>query len=156
LYFVIVWDPANGAQPDWENTVAPTQEQCISVVVFSDYPVNQNPTWTEIQNIMAPYMRLYPSMKNQVDLTNQHTFNIFSMNPPWGPVYNDPRIGPLGIVAGAIPYYLSVDFTDPRFMPISRDMSPAKVLTTMYFIKNLQANPPKIDPNDIPKRPANT
>ena len=145
LYFVIVYDPTQPSV-DWSK-VTPAQNQMISCLVWSQYTVNQNPTWTEIQAMMAPYMKLYPSMSNQLNLTDEHTFSIFSYNPPWSRVYNDPRIGPLGIVAGAIPYYMSVEFNDPRFMPITRDLSPAKILTIMHYVKNLQANPPSINPN---------
>ena len=137
LYFIIVYDPAP-QQTDslsWLKQ-APVQEHLISCLVFSDYPVNKNPEWAEIQAMMGPYMKLYPSMREQIDLTDLHTFTVFSMNPPWSKVYNaDP--GPLGIDKGGIPYYLTRDITDPRFMPISRDLSPAKILTTLYFIKNL-------------------
>ena len=52
--------------------------------------------------------------------------------------YNSNRVGPLGIAAGAIPYYMSMDFNDPRYMPLTRDLSPDKLMTIMHFIKNLQ------------------
>ncbi len=139
LYFVIVYDPLN-PDPYWLKN-APVQENLISVVAYSQYTVNTNPTWEEMQAMMAPYMKLYPSMKAHVDLTDLHTVTIFSKNPPWAPVYHDPIPGPLGINAGAIPFYMSRDFNDPRFMPISRDLSASKTLTYMHFVKNLQAQP---------------
>jgi hypothetical protein len=126
--------------PDWSK-VSPVQEHLVSVLVWSDYEVNQNPSWELIQSMFAPYMKLYPNMKDLIDLTDLHTFTIFSLNPPWV-AYGDNRVGPLGITRGGIPYYLSLDFNDPRYMPISRDLSPAKMMTVFYFIKQLQSTPP--------------
>lgn len=136
LYFVVVYDP-DYPHPDWCKT-APAQDQMISCKVFSQYTVNQNPGWPEIQSMMAPYMKLYPGMKKYIDLSNEHTFTIFSKNPPWV-VYGENNAGPLGIQAGAIAYYMSRELNDPRFMPVSRDLSDAKTLTIMYFIKKLQS-----------------
>ncbi|MES2649095.1 MAG: hypothetical protein V4717_19615 [Bacteroidota bacterium] len=146
LYFLIIYDPKL-PHPEWKNiwpdtTYFPPQDKTISCLVFSQYAVNQNPGWELVQSMMAPYMKLYASMRYQLDLTDLHSFTLFSNNPPWSHGYNDPRIGPLGIVAGAIPYYMSFDFNDPRFMPITRDMSDAKILTVMYFVKKLQSQLP--------------
>ena len=136
LYFVVVYDP-DQTHPDW-SVVPPEQDHMVSCLVWSQYGVNENPEWTVIQNMMAPYMKLFPSMKDMLDLTDLHSFSIFSLNPPWEPVYKVNEAGPLGITAGAIPYLMSRDFDDPRFMPLTRDLSPSKILTIMHFIKNLQ------------------
>jgi hypothetical protein len=109
----------------------------ISCKVFSQYTVNQNPSWPEIQSMMVPYMKLFPAMRKLIDLSDEHTFTIFAKNPPWV-AYGENNAGPLGIKAGAIAYYMSRDFEDPRLMPVSRDLSQAKILTIMYFIKKLQ------------------
>jgi hypothetical protein len=140
LYFVVIVDP-DVPHPDWTNpnSPPPPQPQTITCLAFSQYVINQNPAWEEIQTLMVPFAKLYASMRDQIDLTDLHTFTIFSDNPPWNRSYNDNRIGPLGITAGAIPYYMSVDFNDPRFMPITRDMSDAKIMTIMYFVKNIQS-----------------
>jgi len=151
LYFIVVYDP-DLPHPDWskKTSPAPPQDQTISCLVFSQYPVNQNPQWAEIKAMFVPYMKLYPSMRERLDLTDPTTFEVFAKNPPWSHGYNVNRTGPLGIVAGAIPYYLSLDFNDPRYMPISRDLSPAKVSTIMHFIKNLQAQPGQADTQKQP------
>ena len=140
LYFINVIDP-DLLVPIWTSNNPPPQDRMISCVVFSQYAVNQNPTWEEIQSMMAPYMKLYPSMKSQIDLTDLHTFTVFAKNPNWHAYGNNIPNGPLGIASGAIPYYMAMPITDPRYMPISRDLSPNKVLTIMYFIKNLQSQP---------------
>lgn len=140
LYFIIVFDP-DVPQPDWSK-VAPPQDQMISCKVFSQYPVNTNPSWDEIENMMAPFMKLYPSMRNRINLTDPATFKIFANNPIWL-AYNEPLgySGPLGLKAGAIPYYMSRDFDDPRYMPLSRDLSANKLMTLFHYCKNLQSVP---------------
>ncbi|MBC6365675.1 hypothetical protein [Algoriphagus sp. AK58] len=115
------------------------QNAMISCLVWSQYQVNENPSWDEILRIFQGYVKLFPGMTEKVDLSDFHTFNIFSFNPPWSRGYNDPNPGPLGIQNGAIPYYLSREVTDPRYMPVTRDLSPEKILTVMHFIKNLQS-----------------
>ncbi len=138
LYFVIAYDPEFQVPADFLKN-PPDQSQYVSCLVFANYPVNTNPEWPEIQTMMAPYMKLYPFMKNQIDLTDLHTFTVFANNPPWNRAYGNVPPGPLGIVAGGIPFYMSRDFNDPRFMPISRDLSPNKIMTLMWFVKKLQA-----------------
>lgn len=148
LYFVVAYDPAN-PPPDWNHptpTMAPPlQDQFASVLVFSEYTVNENPEWSVVQGMMEPYSKLYPAMTKQLDLSDQHSFMIFALNPPWSKVYGDNTPGPLGITAGAIAYYMSRPIEDPRFMPITRDLSPEKILTIMYYIKNLQQS--QLSPN---------
>ena len=143
LYFIIFSDP-DQPTPNW-NQVAPRQDQMISCKVFSQYPLNQNPQWEEIETMMAPYMKLYPFMKNRINLTDPNTFKLFAINPIWF-AYNEPptNTGPLGIFTGAIPYYMSRDINDPRFMPITRDLSQNKIMTLMYYCKNLQSTPGQV------------
>ena len=132
LYFVYpLPDPKN---PSY------AQEQLLSVLMWSSYAVNEQPTWDQIVAITAPYMKLYPGMKARIDLTDLHTFTVFSDNPPWQEVYFTPAgYNVLGISSGAIPFYMSRDLPDPRFMPVTRDMSPNKLTTILYFCKALQS-----------------
>jgi len=143
LYYGIIYDdPAMkpvveaGKDPYWKPFV---QEQSVSVLVWSESPVNTNPTWEEIQTMMVPYMKLYPSMRKQLDLTDQHSFTIYALNPPFGAFNNpDHLVGPLGISKGAIAYYMSLGIDHPHYMPITRDLSPNRAMTLMYYIYNLQ------------------
>jgi hypothetical protein len=139
LYFVVAYDPAAGPPPDLTK-VGPNQEQFISVVAWSSYTVNENPEWTEIQNMMIPYVKLYPAMTTQIDLSDFHAFQIFSTNPPWQFTYKVPAYQlPNGktIATGAIGFYMTRDIDDPRLMPIPRDLSPNKLLTVLYFVYNV-------------------
>jgi hypothetical protein len=153
LYFVCCW--ATGTPPPPPNlnpsgtqeivTVVPPQEQIVSVVLWQSYPLNTNAEFTEIQRIMKVYDKLFPAMHAKMDLTDEQTFFTFSANPPWqyyftgmpGPMtYALPNGGTIS--AGSIPYYLTRDREDPRFMPIMRNLAPNKLLTVLYYCWNLQ------------------
>jgi len=153
LYFVAFWPAAGLAPPPNLNPASvppppppvPPQEQIISCVLWQSYPANPNPQFSEVVQIMKVYDKLFPSMHAKMDLTDEQTFFTFSVNPPWqfyyagtpGPMqYGLPNGG--SISAGAIPYYLTRETDDPRFMPIMRNLSPGKLLTVLYYCWNLQ------------------
>ncbi len=140
LYFL--WLYAD-QKPDPKTGVS--QEKTISVVLWSSYQVNENPSWELVQALMAPYMKLFPGMRNKIDLTDQNTFFIFGNNPPWTKVYgaDTPPYDLNGylISSGAIPFYMTRDINDPRYMPLSRDFSPNKLTTVLYYIKQIQQTP---------------
>jgi hypothetical protein len=140
LYFVVVYNPAAGPPPDLSKQGC-AQEQMVSVVAMSSYPVNENPTWEEVQAMMVPYAKLYPAMTTYIKLDDFHAFQIFATNPPWANAHYGPANYTLPngktISSGAVPFYLTRPLNDPRRMPITRDLSPNKVLTVLYFIYNL-------------------
>ncbi|WP_296700658.1 hypothetical protein [Algoriphagus sp.] len=133
LYFINLYD-SEGIAP-----VSTNQSAMISCLVWSDYKVNENPTWPEIQEIFAGYVKLFPGMTEKINLIDFKSFEVFAKNPPWKHMYgeNTPPY-PLGINSGAIGFFLSRDFNDTRYMPVTRDMSPEKTMTVLHFIKNLQ------------------
>ena len=136
LYFVLPYLPGT---PDPSQN--PNQEQMVSVVMWSAYTPSPSVTWDEIVKILAPYDKLYPFMANKIKLTDSHTFTTFARNPPWV-AYGDKSSYTLPngktIAAGAIPYMLTRPVNDPRFMPISRDLSPGKINTVLYYCLQLQ------------------
>lgn len=137
LYFVL---PYFGTAPDLFS-VAPRQESLISAVVFSQF--NVTPTWETVQAIMTPYVKLYPGMTDQIDLTQQQAFFTFSVGPPWALLDPNapPYVLPNGtqICNGTIPFYMTRPFNDTRYMPVVRDLSPDKVLHVLTYIAQLQA-----------------
>lgn len=137
IYFVVVYDPDDNF--DWKTSV---QTQTISCLVWSEHTINTTPSWEEIVHILAPYMKLFPYMKDLMDVTDSKTFEVFSINPPWKIMFPGTPEGPLGITVGTLPFYMSRDFNDTRFMPVTRDLSPEKIMTIMHFIKNLQDTQP--------------
>ncbi len=150
LYFVVLYNLQN-PPPDLKSAPA-AQEQQLSTIVWASYPVNDNPEWPEIQKMMEPYDKLYPAMSNLIKLSDPHAFQTFATNPPWSPpghpIYpgRQPYKLPNGNVIdrGAIPQFMTLPFEDSLFMPISRDLSPNKTLTVLYFIYKLcQQYPPQ-------------
>ncbi|MHC4956521.1 MAG: hypothetical protein ACYTGZ_21995 [Planctomycetota bacterium] len=120
---------------------SPPQENTISVLAWSEYPVKseQTVTWEDVRSLMAPYARIFPVMTDLLDLTDQHSFGVFALNPPWWVQYGEPKEYNVdGINAGAIPYFLTREFDDPRFMPILRDLSPNKIQTVLNYCKTIK------------------
>lgn len=150
LYFVL---PYLAGAPD--PSKSPNQEQMVSVLMWSAYTPSPSVTWDEIVDILAPYDKLYPAMAEKIRLTDSHTFTTFARNPPWSHGYGDNSKYTLPngktISAGAIPYMLTRRVDDPRYMPISRDLSPGKVNAVLYYCLQLQATtipppPPGAEP----------
>jgi hypothetical protein len=152
LYYIMVYDPAVGP-PDMQK-VPPRQETLISCIVFSQY--SETPTWVTVKAIMTPYVKLYPGMTEQIDLTQQQAFFTFAVNPSWH-AYQGQNVVPYTlpdgrqISAGAIPYLMTRDFDDPRFMPVTRDLSPDKILHVLTYIADIQAG---VQPTPPPPGPS--
>jgi hypothetical protein len=96
LYFVEVdWGTTKkGVAPDWRGR--------ILVKVFDTHAAVAKPKWADVQDIFQEYARMYPGMKAILDLASQV------------------------VVQGSkdrIKATLSYSITDPRYMPISRDLS---------------------------------
>lgn len=94
------------------------------LVVWSPYPDADmpDPTWEDqVQPIFDEYMRIYPGMKQIMDLTN------------------------LSVVQGnleALLGVLSLPFDAPHRMPVTRDLSPQKIEVIKTWLKNQIASEP--------------
>lgn len=132
LFFINLYD-SEGTAP-----VSVSQSAMISCLVWSNYSVNEDPSWPEIQEIFAGYVKLFPGMTEKINLIDFKSFEVFAKNPPWDHMYGTSEPGPLGIKLGAIGFFMTRDFNDTRYMPVTRDMSPEKSMTVLHFIKNLQ------------------
>lgn len=109
----------------------------ISCLAWSNYPVNEAPTFADVQALLKPYMKLYPAMKNIIDLEDETAFGIFAAGPPFAVIGQPTMPVPAGITGGMIPLLLSLDpETDRRYMPVSRDLSPNRAQTILYYIRN--------------------
>jgi len=125
--------------PSREPEIDVAQELRLSVLAWSDYPVNRELTWEQVREMMVPYMKLFPAMKERLDLTDPTVFEIYAANPPFeAPFYGLPQGYKIldRITGGAIPFFLSCDLNDPRFMPVTRDLSPNRILSILHFIQN--------------------
>jgi len=145
VYFVFPY--LAGGTP-WKT---PVQECQASVLLWSSYPENKNPRWSDICALMAPYDKLYPYMRNLIALADQNSFTTFMNNPPWFPVFTkDPGYSVQGVARGAIPWYLTREITDPSYMPVTRDLSPNKIKTLLWYVFNnpvLPTPPPPAAPS---------
>lgn len=88
----------------------------VSVLVFDSYPQNANPSWQDIAPILTQYARLYPYMYSQVKLDE---YAIVSSD------------------AAAMIGVLSLSEHDPRYMPVTRDLSRDKKDLLLTWLKNL-------------------
>jgi len=131
LYFLY---PYLGADPGIADV---PQERLISCLAWSDSPVNPSPTFADVQALLKPYMKLFPAMKATIDLNDPTAFGLYASGPPFA-AYGQPKLVVLDrITGGAIPFVLSRDpQADSRFMPVTRDLSPNRIKTILYYIQN--------------------
>jgi hypothetical protein len=153
LYFLCV-RTTETPPPDLMKVPWP-QERMISTVLWASYEINTNPDWETVRDMFVPYAKLYPGMTELINLTDFHAFQIFATNPPWEvpgapPIFTPciPFTLPDGkqIQRGAIPFMMTLPQSDPRFMPVSRDLAPNRLLTILYYCYNLQQRVPGITP----------
>jgi hypothetical protein len=88
----------------------------LNALVWSRYVASAHPTWTnDVKPILQQYANLYPVMKPYVDLSN----------------YND-------VVAKAvlIQQVFGLPTTDASYMPVTRDLSPAKKAMILAWLNN--------------------
>jgi hypothetical protein len=81
--------------------------QPITLLVFDDSPTVTNPTWwQDVEPVFRQYARLYPSMRDLIDLSDYASVT----NQAFG-------------IPQKIQMALSLPMEHPAFMPVSRDMS---------------------------------
>jgi hypothetical protein len=107
VYYVFFSDQAGQAIGD--------SNANISVLRFQSYTAPAEPTWQQdVGPILQAYARLYPGMKGLLDIGNEAT------------------------VTGSAIFILArmaLPFLDPAYMPVTRDLSPAKVATILAWLK---------------------
>jgi hypothetical protein len=139
LFFLAPFAPAFEKVPDLQEIGAP-QERNVSLLVFSDYRPEGPVTWTEVQTLLTTYARLFDAMTARINLVDQFSFELFCRNPPWSVEY----IGApptQGFNSGAIPFYLTRAFDDPRYMPVTRDLSPKRIARILEYARLVQQTP---------------
>jgi hypothetical protein len=95
----------------------PPAPPLISLLFWQDLLVVAQPTWDEsISPILSQYALLYPGMKGRLDISNLATVTAY--RDALVARYRTPR-------------------TDPGFMPVVRDMSPATVNMMLAFLEQL-------------------
>ena len=88
----------------------------VSVLVWRPFAAPPEPAWEQdIEPILGAYARLYPGMKDRVD------------------------IGTESVVRGnalSIMQRMSLPISDPGYMPVTRDLAPAKVQMIVKFMQS--------------------
>ncbi|MBN8465795.1 hypothetical protein JYJ95_04685 [Corallococcus exiguus] len=80
--------------------------------------VNVDPGWADVAPILTQYANLYPVMsKRLVDLSNEDSVTAN---------------------AAIIELAFSLDMNDPNYMPVTRDLSPAKQQTLLAYLRKVQ------------------
>jgi hypothetical protein len=87
----------------------------ISVLVFQPTPVPASPTWDDVLPAFQQYMRLYPKMRDLIDLADLPSLKQF---------------GNLDKVA----FVLGLPVVDPRYMPVTRDLSTSQKQIILAWI----------------------
>jgi len=98
------------------SAVAPNPSDLISILVWSGYTAPAQPAWNDVQPILQQYANLYPVMKQYFDLSDQ---TDVTQN------------------AAAIAARLSMSYDNPHYMPVTRDLSPAKAQMILTWLTAL-------------------
>lgn len=132
VYFIYAAPTTAGAD------TAQTQERQASVLLFSAYTPVKEPSFEQIAELFWPYVKLYPGMGETMNLSDHHSLAIFGEHPPWVAFGESKDYSVDGVNRGAVPYLLTRDIKDPRFMPVTRDLSPNRVKTILNWFKHRQ------------------
>lgn len=105
IYYAVFLDP--DGQPIGDAYADPQPNSNLTALRFQTYTAPADPTWDNaVGPILQAYARLYPGMAQILDIGDETTVE---QN------------------AAAIAQRLSLLFLDPGLMPVTRDLSPAKV-----------------------------
>ena len=113
LYYVYLLDASGQPIGDGDPTV--------SVLRFQSYTAPAEPTWEQdVGPILQAYARLYPGMKDKLDIGDPATVKGF---------------------APALYSRMSLPVQDPAYMPVTRDLSPAKMAMILQWLKAQETRP---------------
>jgi hypothetical protein len=107
----------------WSSALAGAGVPAITVLVFDAYaPQTTPPTWWgDIQPIMYAFARLYPGMRDIMDISDYGTLT--------SPI---PRMGKTG--AQLVAEVLTLPLSHPNHMPVTRDLSAAKTRAVVDWV----------------------
>jgi len=115
-------DPRDGLEgqvyriaPQWDLDTNPDSNIGANILLHSTYPIPDTPVWeTDVLPVFAQYMKLYPFMKERLDLTDEKKVKAS---------------------ASIIETLLTLPITDPRFMPVTRDLSSSRLATILKWLR---------------------
>jgi hypothetical protein len=108
-----------------QNWTSPKGQQHMLDSVFlhvrDGYAVIADPTWADVAPLLTQYGNLYPVMsKRLVDLSNEAAVTAN---------------------AAIIELAFSLGMNDPNYMPVTRDLSPARQQTLLNYLRKIQGKP---------------
>ena len=109
----------------------------ISIRALSSNTATEPYSWDDVYPIFRQYYHLYPVMSRIVNLTNY--YSIIE--------YHNWRM---------INYSMSLDFNDPNFMPVTRDIPPSKQKMILKWLQNpiRKKNDLSFSPSDVDDNPS--
>ena len=111
VYFIV---PPNDPTVSYADDQAPA-----SVLVWQPFTAPESPTWhSDILPILGAYARLYPGMKAILDIADENAAMAH---------------------ASAIAARMRLSPVDPAYMPVTRDLSPAKMAMIAAFMQKWAA-----------------
>jgi len=87
----------------------------ISVLIFQPVAVPASPTWDDVRPAFQQYMRLYPKMKDLIDLADLPSLQQFGN-------------------LDKVEFTLGLPVVDPRYMPVTRDLSTSQKRIILNWI----------------------
>jgi len=100
----------------------------VTALVFGAVTADEDPTWwSDVEPIFRQYARLYPQMRDLIDLSDYATVQRHLQRI--AEVFQRP-------------------VTDPRYMPVTRDLSDARKRRILEWIRN--GAPEGVKPPDVP------
>jgi hypothetical protein len=114
LYLVFFFDPTGEPVGDGYGQ-GQQANASLSVLRFQSFAVPAQPTWNQdVGPILEAYARLYPGMKAILDIGNEVA------------------------VQGAAPFIygrMSLPIQEPAYMPVTRDLAPARIQTVLKWLQ---------------------
>lgn len=99
----------------WPSQLIGAGLPAMSILVFGPYTPGDPVTWSgDIQPMMVQYARLYPGMRDILDISDYDTL----MSTPPGMTQTAVQL---------VSTVLNLPITDPNHMPVTRDFSPARL-----------------------------
>lgn len=101
--------------PDHQPIADGNSNYNLSVLFWPPFQAPATPTWAQdVGPILKAYARLYPGMKDRLDIGNETTVKGF---------------------ARAMYEHMAAPFDDPAYMPVTRDLAPPKVQMILDWLK---------------------
>lgn len=123
IYYVYFLDPTGQLVGDGYGQQVGDANASLSALRFQSYTAPADPTWqADVGPVLGAYARLYPGMRDRLDIGDQGTVQGF---------------------ATALYQRMSLPFQDPAYMPVTRDLSPAKVEMILQWLKAYVPPPPQ-------------